>query len=218
MKSARLAVFFAPMMLVACTSDGPAKSRLLNKAVLEAEQQRATALVQERAELRLTDGSSVNNCTDYLVRIASAGIEESLGNQLAKSEYLICEALDLIARSRPPAAIGEDYGRRLADSLDLRSFPSSLNMRSDNVAHTLSSVVAEGLVVDSVSVTIDVPDWHYRLELVAVRDINGNDTPDWIVWLADEAKQGSYRGYATLVVLDAGVSKELVASPYAPER
>lgn len=203
------------MSLIACASVGTTKMGLLNEAVVQADQRRTEELAQLRAELKLADGSSVNNCTDYLSRSASVNVDESSEARLAKSEYLICETLDLIERSRPAAVIEANYGRRLADTLDLRSFPSSLNMRSGDIAHTLSTVATESLTIDSVSVTMDESDWHYRVEVVAIRDINGNETPDWIVWLADEAKQGSYRGYATLVVVDPEPGKGLAATPCA---
>jgi len=214
-----IAVFVALKALIACVPEDVAKSGIFNEVVAQADRQRTDELARVRVELKLADGSVVSNCTDYLVRGASVSIDESLESQLAKSEYLICEALDLIERSRAPAVVVKtDYGQRLADLLDLRSFPSSLNMRSDDVVHTLSTITVEKLTVDAVSVAMDEPDWHYRLEVVAVRDINGNDTPDWIVWLADEAKQGSYRGYVTLVLLDPMSGSEFAASPYLLKR
>ena len=55
----------------------------------------------------------------------------------------------------------------------------------------------------------ETKDMHVRLEVVATLDINNNAKPDWLLWLADEARTGNYRQYQTLVIYDASDSGPL---------
>ena len=109
----------------------------------------------------------------------------------------------------------QNLGRRLATQLDLRTVPSSLGPQLSDDKFTLhllsratqTSAAAAWLEDDASSV---------RLEIVAQADVNGDGKDDWIVWLVDEARDGNYRGYVTLVVLDCTRSGALAASVLAP--
>ena len=54
---------------------------------------------------------------------------------------------------------------------------------------------------------------HFRLEVVATLDPNNNAKPDWVLWLADEARPGNYRQYQALVIYDVSDSGPLRAAP-----
>jgi len=49
----------------------------------------------------------------------------------------------------------------------------------------------------------DTEDWHFKLVVLADADLDQNGEPDWIMFLSDEAKKGSYRGYSTIIIYNA---------------
>jgi hypothetical protein len=51
------------------------------------------------------------------------------------------------------------------------------------------------------------------LKVVVVGDVDHNGRADWLVWLADEAIDGNYRGYQTLLVRDVPTAGLLRAQP-----
>ena len=60
----------------------------------------------------------------------------------------------------------------------------------------------------------ETAEWRYRLELVAISDIDKNGKPDWVLWLSDESKSGNYRGYQTLIAYDVKQGNTISAKPY----
>lgn len=45
--------------------------------------------------------------------------------------------------------------------------------------------------------------------------LDGNSAADWLVWIVDESKVGSYRNYQLMVVYDVSESEGLLqASPW----
>jgi len=75
----------------------------------------------------------------------------------------------------------------------------------------------DNLTSDDTATLLETKDWIFRLEVVAVIPLNDNETPDWVIWVSDEAKQGSYYSYSTLVIYDPAAEEPLVATPYLSE-
>ena len=105
-------------------------------------------------------------------------------------------------------------GEKLESKLDLRSFPSSLNRIGSEEANTLKSIFPEQTKSFNNVVELQTEDWAFTIEVVALAKINDNSSPDWIVWVLDEAKSGNYRGYSTLIIYDPEKQKKLKAVVY----
>ena len=160
------------------------------------------ALAKERDEINFTTGQSANNCDSYLKAIKSSAIVESVNDQIIHAEYLACEVYDLVKDTKLiKQGFTASYGELLSGSVDLTSFRSSLNRRARTDGPSLKDIGEQFLTTDASSVTYETDEWFYRLELVAISDLNQDGIQDWIVLLEDKSKVGNYYAGTTLVVL-----------------
>ena len=84
----------------------------------------------------------------------------------------------------------------------------------DEKKFSLKQLGANAVKTEATSASYETTDWHYRLEWVATLDANNNGKADWVVWLTDEAKDGNYLQYQTLVIYDVADTGRLRATPY----
>ena len=200
------------VLLVAC--QGQYEGAAYNSEVIKALQQRQETLKQKRTALQFHSGSSAQTCEEYLRLSATETLKEDVANQLVKSEYLVCDVLALVGEQKLISGHPDsDLGRMLAERVDLRSFPSSLHQMLDEKRFSLKQFDAKAVKTEATAARYETKDWHYRLELVATLDANNNGKADWVLWLADEAKDGNYRQYQTLVIYDVSVTGLLSAVP-----
>jgi len=177
---------------------------------------REQSLQKTRTELRLSDGAVVTICEGYLkARQAGVRVAEAVEAQLVMSEYLVCDALQALSTAVPAASSSPSTrGEQLAERLDLRSFPSSRGPRVDESKHTLQAL-GDHVTVTAVAASVEDDTWNYQLRIVAEADFDGDDKPDWLVWLTDEARsEGNYRGYSTLLISNVDAPGPLLAKEY----
>lgn len=210
-----------PALLLACANEAPSASNvILNQDLAAAQSQLEASLVEERGPLSFGDRREAANCKSYYELSSKYKMDEGVQNQLVKSEYLVCDALKILSGALKPDAglqhVG-DAGKELLRKLDLRSFPSSLRPKSTQDAHTLFTLYPQQASASTNTAQIETDDFSFTLEVVAAARINDNDEADWVVWLYDESKSGSYRGYGTLVVFDPYSKKNLDAVVYPEE-
>ncbi|MCG8427990.1 MAG: hypothetical protein MI754_11590 [Chromatiales bacterium] len=170
-----------------------------------------------RTPLSYSGGHTASNCETYFDLAPKHDIEETVHNQAVKSEYLICDALKILSDSygAPDKRIDfSSMGELLLSQLDLRSFSSSLYRAADENTHTLQSLFPQSSSATGPITRFDSEDWAFTLEVVAVANMNDNSAPDWIVWVLDEAKEGNYRGYSTLIIYDPEQQEPLKATTY----
>jgi hypothetical protein len=157
-------------------------------------------LAEERNALAFLDGEEVRNCVDYLRAKKTSRLAEGVNNMNISQEYLICDLLDVVRRSKPIAGYRPtSYGEELYRRLDLRTFRSTLRQRLNDEI-TLSQIKSGRVTVGKDSVDLEFDDWRINFKVVASLDINGEQKTDWIVWLADESKLGNYKAYSTLII------------------
>lgn len=205
------------VVLVACPGQqGVAAGSVYNDQVAKALQQRRDADTRTRATLMFDSGATARFCSEYLRLLAASTLKEDVNNQIAKGEYLLCEVLAMVGDRKLDAGRQDvTFGQALTTRLDLRSFPSSLFQALDENKHSLSRLDTKAIKVEPTRATYETKDWHFRLELVATLDVNNNGKPDWILWLADEAKSGNYRQYQTLIAHDVSDTGTINVVPYA---
>lgn len=190
---------------------------ILNGTLKSSYQDIDSSLSKNRSNLLFNNNEVANNCNSYTLLNSKYDVDESIYNQQVKSEYLICDALDILLNSSQVTNYKVNdlsFGEKLASKLDLRSFPSSLNRAGTEEAHTLKSIFPEqSKYFDNVA-ELQTEDWTFAIEVVALAKINDNSFPDWIVWVLDEAKSGNYRGYSTFIIYDPENQKELEATVF----
>lgn len=190
---------------------------ILNNQLSISHQNIDNSLQEQRGKLLFTDGQEANNCNAYFDLTSKYDLDESIHNQQVKSEYLICDALKILSNSPglPTEKIKSlNLGEDLLSRLDLRSFPSSLNMASNETSHTLKSLYPEQTSSTGNVAELQTEDWAFTLEVVALARINDNLSPDWIVWILDESKSGNYRGYSTIILYDPEEHETFKATLY----
>ncbi len=206
MTGSHLSVALCSFLLAACTDPTPTSGPAIFDADLAAAYAHFDqSLGKQRSPLSFEGNGTATDCPSYLEKVSKFRIDETVDNRLVKSEYLICDALKLLADSFPrPAAESMPVvaGKALLSTLDLRTFPSSQNMLSDDRSHTLAVLYPDRASSDATTAWIDTEDWSLTLKIVAAARLNDNAADDWVVWLSDESKTGDYRSYQTLVIYD----------------
>lgn len=166
--------------------------------------------VSKKKDLNFAQDNIARSCQEYDSYADKYELEESVHNQIVKSEYLECDVLKLLSEKGEKIVKDHDFdeslGNQLVKKLDLSSFPSSLSRATDNKKVTLSDLFKDDtsyqLTAKGASVELESDEWSYRLSIVAVMDVDDNHIQDWVVWLADESKDGNYRGYSTLIIFN----------------
>ena len=203
---------------VACSGGNEVSKGLVLNDVLKKEQETYNETWRKhRSEIEFQSGVSVRNCADYVREVKRSHLSESVNNQLVKSEYLRCEVLDLVGETFiGDEEVDRDYGELIAERLDLRSFPSSMFQIASDEKFTLRAVFPDDTQTKRNGVIYESDDWVFGLDLVAVVDVDDNGLLDWIMWLADESKEGNYHSYTTLVSFDVSdAAVVMTAVPYA---
>lgn len=211
-------LFLCCYLLVGCSSVNSINSQfILNDTLVSSYENINHSVNLKRSNLLFNNGVEVDNCNAYFLSSSMSEIEESIHNQLVKSEYLICDALNILSNSS--RLNNQQYktlnlGEELLYKLDLRSFPSSLHMASSDSSYTLKSIFPNQTTFNNNVAVLETEDWLFTVEVVAVVSVNGNSSPDWIVWIVDESKSGNYRGYSTFIIYDPEQLKVFNAVTY----
>ncbi len=192
---------------------------VINSELLSALQNLKAILSAGRTPLAFDNGASAKNCLEYSDLLSRSEPVESNRNFEIWSEYRLCDSIRIIAGkpflARKAAASGEQ-GKTLYEQLDLRSFPSSLRNRTDASKRTLSALLPGDARSESSAVQVETPQQFFRLEVVGIIDHGKDQTPEWIVWVTDQLKTGSYRGYSTIVVYPPRVASGLYTAVPSP--
>lgn len=214
----RYILFFLLTALFSC-SNGKAdpENIIFSMFVNHSLNERKTELNKIRSEIEFVSGSKANNCNSYLRWIKKEKIKEDVKNSLAKSEYLVCDVLNLL---QGKTYIKEEGNKNnmilLAKRLDITTFSSSLRPLVVEKRRTLDKISGNKLIISNDKIIFEQDDWIYQLKLVAKADINNNQKTDWVLWFSDEAKDGNYRNYQTLIVYDIESGRPLIKASAFP--
>lgn len=206
MTRSHLSVALCWILVAACSDPAPtSRATIFDADLSDAYVYFDQSFAKERSPLSFEGNGIATNCPSYFEKVSKFRIDETVDNQQVKSEYLICDALKLLVDSFPRVAAESMRvvaGKALLSKLDLRTFPSSQNMLSDDRSHTLAELYPDRAASDATTARIGTEDWNLTLKIVAAARLNDNAADDWIVWLSDESKTGTYRNYQTLVIYD----------------
>lgn len=202
------------LSLAGCATGGaPADGvTILNPELAAAYRDQAATMAAPRAPLRVA-GATLTSCAEYLEYDAPIDTEAILHNRIALQEYVVCDSLALLQDARPAPDTAAGAGQALGTRLDFRTFHSSLRQRTSAEAFTLQALAGEPLAIGPHVAELDSDEWYLKLELVAVADIDANGKADWLVWVVDQSKVGSYLAFKPLVVYNATDTELLTGSP-----
>ncbi len=190
-----------------------------NPELLSALQNLKASLTAERTPLAFDNGASAKNCLEYSDLLSKSQPVESTRNFEIRSEYRLCDSIRAVA-GKPfvaqKAATSGKHGKALYEKLDLRSFPSSLRNRADGKKHTLQTLLPGTPQSEGSAVQVETPEQFFRLEVVGTIDHGRGHPPEWIVWVTDELKNGTYRGYSNIVVHPPRAASGLYTAAASP--
>ncbi|KAA8982884.1 hypothetical protein [Halospina sp. K52047b] len=207
--------------IAGCSLAGQATEtdRIFNAGLQKAFQNHEQTLEKQRPPLRFISGTTVETCREYLAKTETEAVAEGVDNRTVSGEYLVCDSVAALNQGKKTGGIQyspESYGKQLMARLDLRTFSSSLGPRVTDEQYTLADLALDAVDHSRFQVVFDSKNWHFALEVVASRDLNGNGRDDWLLWLVDEAKAGNYRDYEVLVAYDVGSSGPIQVEPFSP--
>ncbi len=205
------------LALSACQSDSVEPTpHIINDTLRVAYQDYDNTWSSTRAPVSFPSGETATSCATYAALKAKEAPLETTQNQLAKSEYVICDSLATLKRAGMSASAVEPskaYGNVLVERLDLRSVPSSLGPALSDERYTLRALDSQDFPVtqNTYRAGIESDERRTMFEVVATADIDRNGQADWLLWLSDEIKTGTYRGYLALVIYNPAESGTLEA-------
>ncbi|MEJ2682509.1 MAG: hypothetical protein P8144_13855 [Gammaproteobacteria bacterium] len=212
-------VFMMLCVFLGCSSNPKLQNSIsiLDQELFRSYQDMDNSLAIKRSTLLFSEGKSADSCKSYYSLYPDYKLDESARNQQVKSEYLICDALRILLSSSGvsnEAVKPLNLGKHLLTKLDLRTFPSSINRSATEDSHTLYSLYPNEASFNDNVAEWQADEWVIAMEVVAVARINKNLKPDWIVWVSDESKLGSYKGYSTIIIYDPSGNDSLTAAAY----
>lgn len=204
------------LLLSACSAIGADTDGQDNARFAHELQHYEQVMAQPRPALEFVDGSQASNCREYLQQRQHKAVPEGVRNRSLSANYRVCPTIQALRHASPSPRFDHPdatAGEILRDRLDLRSFRSSLGPVASRYPTLTQLPDKRSLHVDYNTVTLLSEDWYMKLEVVARADIDHDGLEDWLVWLTDEARNGNYRGYESLVIYGVSGDGLLKAEP-----
>lgn len=204
----------ALVSLSACASTHGATSgtKIFDEDLRQAFDNLDRAMSEPRAPLALSSGESISTCHDYL-EFGDHLDRGSPRQMLALQDYVICDSLALLQHARQVPAAPIDAGKALATRLDFRTFPSSRGPRTSDQAFLFEALVDDPLVIEPNAAMLDSDQWYLRLERVAAADFDGDGSEDWLIWIGDDSRVGTYQTFHALLVYDVKATGTMAGAP-----
>ncbi|MEX0730159.1 MAG: hypothetical protein WED00_04285 [Aquisalimonadaceae bacterium] len=188
---------------------------ILKPSVADAFEALGQTMSAHRSTLRFDNGKIVNDCETYLEQRTRAEVDEGVNNRMVSQEYLICDTVSLLATAGTDWAEhegSERFGELLRSGLDLRSFPSSLHQLAGEHPTLADMEHLAQVRVDGPAVVFELEEWYFKLDIVALADVNQDGNLDWLVWLIDESNNRMYSDYRVLIIENVAEHGRLRAS------
>lgn len=194
------------------------KMIIYDAALAKAYKNYDRSVSEKRQEIDFESGAKASNCLEYGREKATSTVKEDIANQLYQSEYLVCDALQILKAADQSGQYSfkrksrMNYGKEIFNRLDLNGFPSSLAQNLSGQNKTFAQEQSRlRPKVNRLSVVSDTKTWNFAVQVVAETDANRDGKKDLIVYVVDESKEGNLRSYSTLVIYDADGKGDLKA-------
>lgn len=163
------------------------------------------SLAEKKTPLLFESGKEVETCAGYLSEKKNSTVKSDVPNMLYASEYVICDELAALKNATITKKKAVDsikiYGKEIYNRLNIADVPSSLiEGNSEKVILLKDKISKNSFRVTKYAVESETPEWSFAVAIVAVTDCDGDGKPDWILQVADEAKEGNYRLYSVWLV------------------
>lgn len=208
-----LALTSISLLLMSCASmQDVNKNHITFEPVYSAYENYENSIKEKRMPLMFSNSLKSENCTEYFELKKNEELIEDEANFLVAQCYVVCDTLLAVKQADQNFNVelaGASLGNILSEKLDLSSFRSSLARKVTDSNYTLSAVSAGLIEISDYTAIYETNDWYYELKVVARIDANADGTEDWLVWVTDKAKAGSYSTIKGYVLYDAFKSERL---------
>lgn len=201
---------FALIPTLACgTGFGKTQNYIFDEKLANAYKNYEISATEKKNEIAFESGAKAKNCSEYWREKEKSSIKEDIANMLYQSEYLICDALQILKKADMKYdnivqnSSADKFVQEIYSRLDLTSFPSSLAQTetSDSLTFGNAKEKLQGKIEKN-AINSNTKDWNFVLTIAAAADLNKNGKEDLLVWVTDEAKEGNYRAYSTILIYD----------------
>ena len=168
----------------------------LDSAVINQIVDRGKQLSSLKPELGFVNGQKVNTCEQYFLQ--DGPLLESSVNFLARSHYLVCDALKLSERwAVKHQESAQQPNIELCSTLSLSSFRHSLRARIDTNNITPKELLGDAAICTANSCEFQDVDRYFAVTGVLAVNEKNEPAKLW-VWVTDEVLSASYRSYTAV--------------------
>ena len=206
------------LFFVLLGANAQAQTKIFDAKLAAAYKNYDKSIIEKHTPLLFESGKRVANCAEYTAEKKNSTVKNDVANMLYASEYLICDALDILKESDKSknTTTGKqsamNYGREIYNRLNIGNLPSSLvEGTSDTPIFLKNKFTKSRPKITKYRIESETPQWFFAVETVAEIDCDGNGAKDLILQVVDEARQGNYRNYSTWLVMNAGKTGVLKA-------
>ena len=197
-------LFLGAIFATACQAQQFA-TRIFDADLAKALKNYNKSLAEKKTRLLFESGKTVETCGEYLKEKKNSTIKSDTPNMLYDSEYVVCDELTALKNAKTfakKAAFSTDnFGKEIYNRLNIADVPTSLvEGDTEKAVFFKDKLPKSGLKITKYKVESDAPNWFFAVDIVAVTDCDGDGKPDWILQVADEAKDGNYRQYSAWLV------------------
>lgn len=194
-----------------------AQTKIFDAELAKAYRNYDQSIAEKKTPLAFESGKQVSNCAEYTSEKKTSHVTEDVANALYSSEYLICDALEILKENKQSKISASktsstNYGKEIYNRLNIGNLPSSLVEGVSEKPVFLKDKLAKSRPqITKYKIESDTKQWFFAVETVAEIDCDGNGVKDLILQVVDQAKEGNYRSYSTWLVLNAEKSGVLNA-------
>lgn len=171
-----------------------------------------------RTEVYFADGTTAENCEEYLLKRKSVLRNDSKMNLIIDCEYKDCIYYELLQKAKPHNGYRpKSHTEELMKRLDLRSFYNQPSGSLDSPdKHTLNDLNDPNIqLLNESEIFRPVGDLaETRFHIFADADLNGNGEPDWVFGTTEHALDVNFLYCNVFVIYDVKPTGMLKAVGY----
>jgi hypothetical protein len=201
------ALVFISFLLMSCSSTQSVNRVYITyEPVGSAYQYYDRSTEEKRVPLMFDNSAKAETCTEYFQLKNNYEMVENEANFLAAQSYVVCDTILAIKQADQNFNLElatTNVGNVLAEKLDISSFRSSLAKKATENSYTLNALSSVPVEITDYAAISETHEWYFELKVVARIDANADGAEDWLIWVTDKAKTGSYSTIEAYIAYDA---------------
>ena len=201
------ALFPISLLLISCASTQAVNRDYITfEPVDSAYKNYEVSIKEKRMPLMFANSFKAESCTEYSQLKNNEALVENETNFLAAQSYVVCDTILAVKQADQNFNLElatVNVGNVLAEKLDISSFRSSLARKATENSYTLNALSSVPVEITDYAAISETHEWYFELKVVARIDANADGAEDWLIWVTDKAKTGSYSTIEAYIAYDA---------------